>query len=646
MIILSVIIMLCILFLSGIVFQKFLKIEFSYCNAFMLGFLGILALFHIVAYPMMQMSASFSLLFWCYSLLLLCLCAGGFLVMYRSTRPDLLQPVKQTVISSFKAFPLLFVAAYMVGIFFITSCCFSYSSSDDCYYLPRAAEIIAQNNTGVSYGLVWSGISETVCPSSADASTLECWRAYWSYLFGLHPTVFSRNTLTIVVLLISWCTIMQAYRAISGYKGDGSVLMIFFVFYILFLFHRNGQAGTVNNWTLRYPTQGKSILLAIIHPALIYGCARIVNCEKGKIPWTNWLLISIILTAGISATVIGVFWPILCCVTMGLPYLLIERRKDFFRLLPPLALTCLPVVLYAGLTLLFITQEATHYFEFQTPSWIASFTSSVNIRLMGLFIPSILFLLFKGNKTAKYILAGGTITLFLTFANPLLVGPVSKYITTGEVYFRIFWMVPICFVPAYCAAELYRKCSLTLRRWSSIGLALVLIAGLALGISQNGVRQIYFGIDSVFELSTSNELRTNPYGIFSIEFEQSSALLEGAAENERVRAIWLSEEDCLLRQHSERLEMVGACRPSHWEYYDIPLENADVSPLALRNLFIQDGANDFPDPAWAAQQLAASGVDYMCVDITSGFANRSTVPEGFELYAEIDMLQIYRVVHP
>lgn len=646
MIILSVFVMLLLLFLSGIVAQRLLGIAFSFTNAILLGFLSLLALFHIIAYPMMQLEASFTLLFWSYSTLLAGISLGGIYLLCRTQRSCRRIPIQGTLQASFKALPLTAVAAYIMAVFLITSCCFAYVESDNSYYLPRAAEIIAQDNVGVSYGLIWSGISQVSCPAQADASTLEAWRAYWSHLFGIHPTVFSLNTLTIVVQLVSWCALIQAYCALSGHKEDWTVLMVFTIFYYLFIFSRNGQAGTIQTWTLRYPAEGKAILLSVIHPALIYSCARIVNCNKEKIHWTKWLMVSITLTAGIAVTVIGVFWPILCCITMGLPYLLIERRKDFWKLIPPLVVTCLPVILYAGITLLFIVNEAGHYFEFQVPSWINTISSSINLRLMPVFVLSLLYILFKGGKTAKYILAGGTITLFATFANPLLVEPVSRYITTGEVYFRIFWMVPICFVPAYCAAELYRKCARPVQRLFGISLAVILAVFLAVGVHQHGMRQIYFGMDSIFQLSTGNEFRANAYGLTQIEFEQACTLLEGAEEDERVRAMWLSEEDCLLRQTSERLEMLGACRPYHWEYYTIPLETADVSPLDLRENFIQEGRNDFSDPLWASRQLAASGVDFICVDNTSGFANRDTVPEGFEFYAEVDTLTIFRVLQP
>ena len=79
MIYFSAIILLVAVLLSGVAVQKLLKLPFSFTNAVMVGFLTLLAVFQVIAYPMMRLNTSFTLLFWVYSGVLLLFSCPAFL---------------------------------------------------------------------------------------------------------------------------------------------------------------------------------------------------------------------------------------------------------------------------------------------------------------------------------------------------------------------------------------------------------------------------------------------------------------------------------------------------------------------------------------------------------------------------------------
>lgn len=645
MLFLFALIMLLIFFIIGFVVQTALQEKFSVSGAVMLGFLTSLAIFHVLAYPMIRLNTSFTLLFWCYSIVLLGLVLLGCLIIRKQRNLYKSLPVKQTCLCILKELPLFGIMLGVILLFLIVSCGYSYATSDDSYYIPRVMEILAQNKLNIPQGFSWSGITQVSFPESADASTLECWKAYWSHLFGLHPTVFCRNTLTYVIHLTSLCTLAQAYSAVSRHKKDPATIFAFFITYFIFLLpYVYGVSGT-SQWTIRFPTQGKSILLSVIHPALICGCANIIHCGKDKISWNKWVPVSITLTAGIAATIVGVYLPFLFCLTTALPYLLIERRKDLHKLLLPLFLTCLPVAVYAGLTLCNVVTENTRYFAISIPTWYDSFKYAVDIKQLDIFLLCLLFTLGFGSKTAKFTLAGGTIALALTFANPLFTNLVAKYITTGSVYFRIFWLFPIYFTIAYTIAEIYGQCRQMTRRIFSFCLAALLLFTAGFYAAKIGPMNVYHKVNGSMNLTLNGQRRTNDYGLHSDVYDLAVQLLADTAETEHVRVMWLSDTDCYLRQYSERIELLGACRPAQWVYYDQPLDDADISPLTIRDGFRSEDRYDFQDPARYHDQLVASNIDFICVDIESGFAKREAPPEGFQLYAQVGSTLAYHIVN-
>ena len=77
MICFSAIILLVAVLLSGVTVQKLLKLPFSFTNGVMVGFLTLLAVFQVIAYPMMRLNTSFTLLFWVYSGVLLLFILSG-----------------------------------------------------------------------------------------------------------------------------------------------------------------------------------------------------------------------------------------------------------------------------------------------------------------------------------------------------------------------------------------------------------------------------------------------------------------------------------------------------------------------------------------------------------------------------------------
>ena len=189
--------LLAMFFSAGIVVQQWLGQNKSISNALLYGFLFLLAIFQIIAYPLIMLNASFTLLFWIFSFILLTIITTSLaLCVRKKIHLIYTQNLKIFSHSVFKEpIPMLLMLG-MFSFMLYLSCGYTYLTSDDSAYLPKAMEMIAQNRLGISHGFIWSGIEETSFPGTADASTFEAWKAYWSALFDVEVTVFCRNALS------------------------------------------------------------------------------------------------------------------------------------------------------------------------------------------------------------------------------------------------------------------------------------------------------------------------------------------------------------------------------------------------------------------------------------------------------------------
>lgn len=610
--------------------QKLMKLPFSCTHAVMLGFLSLLAAFQFIAYPMLYLNTTFSHLFWIYSVIIL-----GFILpaIFSSARINLrsfsIKALKD--VCSPYCISLILITIGVAAFYLFLSIGYIYFTSDDSFYLPRAMEIISQNMLAIPHGFVWGALENSIA-NNVDVSTLECWKAYWSYLFRLHPTIFCRNSLSIVLPIVSWCTLYQVYKSLGSQKKNTASFCIFLLVYLSLFIEDNHSTNSAPFWILRYPSQGKSIIISIIHPALIYVCAEIINHTKTYISWQNIFLLALIFTAGIAASVIGVFWPFLCCFMTGLPYLLIKRRKDMHKLILSLIPACLPVILFAILCYFTIVTEQTHYLEFESPNWYRALSNGLNTQRLSMLAIFLMLVLAYGSSTAKLVLAGGCICHFAILVNPLLMGFVSKYLSSGAVYYRLFWITPLYYLIAYSAANTFETLSLKVQRLCALILACIIGLSSCIGIIHFGPKGFFCYVNTKFNFTSGSAVRNNPYGLDDFTYKLGQSLLENAVKDERVRVFWLSDSDCFLRQYSDRIELAGGCRNKHMIYFDQPLGSASIPPSELANEIKNKPLEEYSDPQWLYEQLIASEIDYICVDKYVSLPLAEAIPSGFELF--------------
>ena len=163
---------------------------------------------------------------------------------------------------------------------------------------------------------------------------------------------------------------------------------------------------------------------------------------------------------------------------------------------------------------------------------------------MGVFLAALLFLhVFHKTKTERanaYFLSGYTVMFFMIFFCPLTAKIIMEYCIGANVYWRMFWILPISVVVAYAFAASLRETV----RWKRA----VLMTGMALAIMVTG---------SAVYTSENFTKAQNIYKLPQEAIDVCQIINEDARENdiEEKRAIVVNELLSYIRQYDGSIQM-------------------------------------------------------------------------------------------
>ena len=211
-----------VILLFGDWFLRSLKWKRTFFSSLSWGYVLMLAVFQIVAFPLFRLNSSFSLLFWMFTLLIglsLLLILISVIIRQRKSEDSFLLIYKQKIsafLTNCKRYPFLAVLL----IFSILFCVFMsegfyYSSSDEGYNIPRAMEAVAQNSLGVNDVLSWRGVYSNTAPPYNNASTYYFFIAWLSCIFGIHTTVLYKTFLLLILIGLHLSAICTMYDSVK-----------------------------------------------------------------------------------------------------------------------------------------------------------------------------------------------------------------------------------------------------------------------------------------------------------------------------------------------------------------------------------------------------------------------------------------------
>lgn len=338
----------------------------KFLNLYLAGFLSELAVFQLIAVPVMVKEVyGMNLLVYLTTAVLAVLAAAGFVWTFlreRGLRKQAGQSVecgsrklagqKQRVaVQNPERF--VFWLLFLISVGYQMYMAFAYASfdGDDAYYVVQS---VLADQTGVLNRIrPYTGLSTDLDIRHALA-TLPLWIAYVARMTGIHATIVAHTLLPLIFIPLTYYVFVLIGRKLFS---DGSVkLPIFLTLVSIMQIWGNISIYTNETFFLTRTWQGKSVLANLILLVelwlMLELCAREKNGTRqeemdSQLPY--WLLLAVNHIAAAMMTSMGAF---LTAMLFGITALVVAIRYRSWSILWKTALCCIPNVIYLVLLLI------------------------------------------------------------------------------------------------------------------------------------------------------------------------------------------------------------------------------------------------------------------------------------------------------
>ena len=343
-------------------------------NLYLAGFLSELAVFQLIAVPVMVKEVyGMNLLVYLTTAVLAVLAGAGFIWTFlrerglhkqtgqaqacslrKSTVPGAGKGARNRIRRTAVQNPerLLFWLLFLASVGYQMYMAFAYASfdGDDAYYVVQS---VLADQTGVLNRIrPYTGLSTDLDIRHALA-TLPLWIAYVARMTGIHATIVAHTLLPLIFIPLTYYVFVQIGRKLFS---DGSVkLPIFLTLVSIMQIWGNISIYTNETFFLTRTWQGKSVLANLILLVelwlMLELCAREKNGERqeetgSQLPY--WLLLAVNHIAAAMMTSMGAF---LTAMLFGITALVAAIRYRRWSILWKTALCCIPNVIYLALLL-------------------------------------------------------------------------------------------------------------------------------------------------------------------------------------------------------------------------------------------------------------------------------------------------------
>lgn len=419
--------------------------EKSINRSLVYGFTVLLALFELMSIPAIVFNISFRKLIFVFSVSVSAFLVISLLVFIKKShyKEYSLKNMKNNIFGKF-------IIAVLVGIQVFASIYLEHTDADDGYYVTISNIAVEQNVICLEGDSVYHG---TISDEKAFRPEVAAWELFVGYLckmVDVHPAIMCHTMLPAILIVLCYMAVYELSKKVLTDKKN--IISFIILFAILNMFsgysvHSTGCFLLLRLW------QGKAMLVNFAFPMLILNCIEIYE-EKDSI--VTWCMNFAIVCMGTMFTVVGIYLMPIFYFIVGAPLIIkraIEKQgKKVFKLIKCAFVSMIPIIVILLYMFYKVVSSASgqSYLTRQAPTWIGVFNTVYNNKTMFvLLVISMIIIFIKGNVTNKLIFIGSPVLLALTFLNPLLCDIVAKNITGVDVYWRLYWMIPLYIIISY-----------------------------------------------------------------------------------------------------------------------------------------------------------------------------------------------------
>lgn len=322
---------------------------------YLAGFLAQLAVFQLIAVPVMILDAfgMDRLVYLTNGALLLLMAAGVCRAACRLRREGLsltgasgrlANRVRQIRLPGRTCCVFWGIALLLIGFQMVMSYLYASFDGDDAYYVVQS---VLADETGVLNRIrPYTGLSTDLDIRHALAS-LPLWIAYVARMTGIHAAIVAHTLLPLVLIPLTYTAYFLIGRRLFG-AGDKRV-PLFLALAGLMQIWGNTSIYTNATFFLMRTWQGKSILANLVLLGVFWLLLEILGEEKKKPVWGFWALL---VTANVVSAMMTSMGTFLAALLIGIVGLTAAVRQKRATLLIRLGLCCLPNLAYLLLLLI------------------------------------------------------------------------------------------------------------------------------------------------------------------------------------------------------------------------------------------------------------------------------------------------------
>lgn len=316
LLLLAAVVFIILFFVGGVAAGFVKKEQNSVLLNVVFGFCIALAMFQVLAVPMIFLDASFQLLVYSWIAVIAVLVILS-VVLNVKRYPDLFR----TEIQGIKRLPWLSIAV-IVLVLLQAFVLFRYMhvDDDDAFFVAAATTAIEKNSifgysayTGEPVDLLYN--ARYVC------SPLPILWAAVSSLTNVHPAILMHTFLPVLLIPFAYMVYLLVGKKLFPEKPVSQWLFLFFLC-VIHIFG-NFSIYTSSTFLLVRIWQGKAILASVILPMLLYFIIRTMKDYDSK---ADWIMLFLAMTAASLVSSMGIILAPILVGSYGIVYAAVKRK--------------------------------------------------------------------------------------------------------------------------------------------------------------------------------------------------------------------------------------------------------------------------------------------------------------------------------
>lgn len=601
--------LLSIMYLVGNYLCCILKFDLSLPKIYSVGFITILIIFQLIAYPISAYQGPFIITAITFSIIMFALLVLSLRYLIVKGRLFINTEIEK---NNYLWIVLLLISIILQS--FLSSYMY-HDDDDDAYYITASAVTIETGDMGLEPMYITSGLDASMTTHVShrtDTSTWEYFIAYLSLLFSIEPVIIAHTVLPLILIPLSY---LINYYVASILIEKKKAIYFMLIFSLLNLFGAYAVYSPACFMLLRI-WQGKAVLVSIIFPILLGNCLEIIKDEKFSKQY--WIFNAMILLGGVCTTIIGVYLTPIYYMMIGIPFLLYIKWKEAKKIILPILLSLIPCLIFTIISFLQVVSTNSAYLTKAAPVWNDVFKMNLlSGHYIILFVLALIYTIWKGNITQKLFLVGTTALTFITFLNPLLCTFVAQKITGVDVYWRLYWIIPIYYGISFMLSDLLNKISNKIH--IVLTLAVVTITLYNIG---------YFMYQEPFYYKHENLYKLPSEVIGTVDY-----IIDHRETESKPNVLFPEHLSAKVRQYSTEVVTMWS---RYQNSYDNLIPNTDME---LQAFYLPLYAGEIVDGNYIINNLKNMQVEWLVI------SNTTQIPQtnGINLETTIEGYNIYRI---